>query len=137
VADSSSGLFFPGVYLGIRLSIRMSSMIQAQGQTATVIFDGNFVILQRRGFLARMTVGKGDKKIPIGSISAVQWKPAGAMVNGYIEFSLSGGNESRAQFGSSTQTAVSNENATVFTKNQMGQFTALRDAVESAIVSHQ
>jgi hypothetical protein len=80
VADSSSGLFFPGVYLGIRLSIRMSSMIQAQGQTATVIFDGNFVILQRRGFLARMTVGKGDKKIPIGSISAVQWKPASAIL---------------------------------------------------------
>ena len=37
-----------------------------------------------------------EKRIPIRSIQAVQWKPPGALVNGYIEFTVPGGNETRS-----------------------------------------
>ena len=38
-----------------------------------------------------MTIGKGEKRIPISSIKAVQWKPAGPLVNGFIQFTVPGG----------------------------------------------
>lgn len=96
-------------------------------------FDGQFVVIARRGLRARATVGKGEKRIPISSITAVQWKPAGAVVNGFIQFSMSGGSERRSQFGSQTKAAVHDENSVVFTKAQMPAFQALRSAVEGAI----
>jgi hypothetical protein len=55
------------------------------------------------------------------------------MVNGYIEFSLGGGNERRSAFGNATTGAVQNENAIVFTKKQMPEFVKFREAIEYAI----
>lgn len=109
-------------------------MIEAKGHTGSILFDGNFITIQRKGVLAKMTVGKGEKRIPIKSVSAVQWKPAGIMVNGYIEFSLSGGNESRSKFGSATNNAVQNENAVLFTRKQMPSFEGFKAEVEQAII---
>lgn len=109
--------------------------MEAKGHTGTVSFDGNFVMIIRKGLLARMTVGKGDKRIPLRSITAIQWKPAGFAMNGYIEFSVGGGNESRSRFGSATSNAVGNENAVIFTKNQMPEFVKLREVIEDAISS--
>ena len=54
----------------------------AKGQGGELHFDGRVVTIARKGFLARATVGKGEKRIPVQSIAAVQWKPAGALVNG-------------------------------------------------------
>ena len=60
--------------------------MEVKGHNGTVSCDGVWVTISRRGTLARLTVGKGVKRIPVASIQAVQWKPAGVMVNGYIEF---------------------------------------------------
>ena len=108
--------------------------MEVKGHNGTVTFDGNFVTIVRKGGLARITVGKGDKRIPLHSVTSVQIKPAGAMVNGYIEFTMSGGDESNSKFGSATIDAVKNENAVIFTKKQMPEFLALREAVEQAMV---
>jgi hypothetical protein len=70
----------------------------AEGWGGQVWFDGLVVTIQRKGFVARATVGKGEKRIPISSIVAVQWKPAG-VVNGFIQFTIAGGNEARSRFG--------------------------------------
>jgi hypothetical protein len=67
---------------------KLSNMISAKGHNGTVHFDGRFVTIERTGFLARASVGKGTKRIPITSIQAIQWKPPGMLVNGYIEFTL-------------------------------------------------
>ena len=72
----------------------------AKGHNGTVTFDGDFVTIERTGFLARTSVGKGTKRIPVSSITAVQWKPAGGMVNGFISFTVGGGNEAHSRFGS-------------------------------------
>jgi hypothetical protein len=111
-------------------------MTEVKGHTGSVRFDGEFITIIRKGFLARAGVGKGEKRIPIASVAAVQWKPAGRLVNGYIEFSISGGNEGRSRFGSATTDAARNENAVIFTRKQMSGFAELRSEIEAAIADH-
>jgi hypothetical protein len=57
------------------------------------------------------------------------------VVNGFIQFTIAGGNERRSKFGSATTDAAHDENSVVFTKVQMPAFQALRDAVEKFIVT--
>ena len=109
--------------------------ITAKGHTGTITFDGDFVTISRTGFLARTTIGKGEKRIPVGSITAVQWKPPGAIVNGFISFTVAGGNESRSRFGSQTNDAVRDENSVIVIKKQADSFLALRSAIEQAIAN--
>jgi hypothetical protein len=55
----------------------------------------NKVRISRSGCLAFFTQGaKGDKDIPIKSITAIQLKEPGYSTNGYIQFNLSGGDTS-------------------------------------------
>ena len=68
--------------------------------------------------LARAAHGKGEKKIPIRSISAVQWKEPGALVNGFIQFTILGGTEVTARHGNRTISAGNDENSVVITKPQ-------------------
>ncbi|MDQ8040504.1 DUF4429 domain-containing protein [Cellulosimicrobium sp. XJ-DQ-B-000] len=112
----------------------MSETIRARGVGAICEFDGQFVTIERKG-LGRATVGKGTKRIPVGSITAVQWKKPGALVNGYIQFTLAGGNERRASFGRQTYDAAGDENSVIVTKAQQEVFLQLREAVEAAIVA--
>lgn len=112
-------------------------MIEAKGHNGTVTFDGQFVTIIRKGFLARASVGKGDKRIPLASITAVQLKPPGALMNGYIEFSLPGGNEVTSRFGSATDSASHNENAVIIMKKHLPAFMARRAEVELALAARQ
>jgi hypothetical protein len=109
--------------------------MEAKGRGGQIEFDGQYVTITRRGFIARSTVGKGEKRIHVSQISSVQWKKAGAIVNGFIQFSLPGGNERRSRFGSQTSDAQKDENSVVFTFQQQKPFEELRAAVEAAIAA--
>ncbi|NUV60626.1 DUF4429 domain-containing protein [Streptomyces sp. CAI-85] len=111
-------------------------MIEVKGHTGQVAFDGEYVTIMRKGLNARLSVGKGEKRMHISQISGVQWKPAGLLVNGFIQFTVPGGNERRSAFGSQTKDAAHDENSVVFHKKQMPQFEKLRTAVEAAIAAH-
>ena len=117
-----------------RISTVRSTM-EAKGRNGTVGFDGALVSIVRSGFIARTTTGKGEKRLPIGQISAVQVKPASSLVHGYISFSMPGGAEKQATFGSQTYDAYQDENAVVFTKKQQPAFLDLREEVEQALVA--
>lgn len=109
-------------------------MIEAKGVNGQITFDGQFVTIHRKGALARTTVGKGEKRIPVRSITAVQWKPAG-LVRGYIQFTVPGGNESRSRAGRQTVDAAKDENSVLFGRSQTAEFQAVRAAVEQAIAN--
>ncbi|MFD9063283.1 DUF4429 domain-containing protein [Kitasatospora purpeofusca] len=109
--------------------------MEAKGHTGQVGFDGEYVTITRKGFLARTSVGKGEKRIHISQITAVQWKPPGMLVNGFIQFTVPGGNERRSGFGLQTSGAVKDENSVIVTKNQAPAFEELRTAVEDAIAN--
>jgi hypothetical protein len=110
--------------------------MEVKGHTGTVRFDGETVTILRKGALARMTVGKGEKQIPLANISAVQFKPAGPLVNGYIQFTVGGGIERRSSFGKQTVDAGRDENSVVFHHRQRKDFEQLRDAVQAALAAH-
>jgi hypothetical protein len=55
------------------------------------------------------------------------------LVNGYIEFTVPGGNETRSRMGSATKDARRNENAVIVTRQQVPAFVVLRCAVEEAM----
>lgn len=104
-----------------------------KGVRGQVSFDGTFVTIHRRGFMARATTGKGEKRIPVGSVTSVQWKPAGRLVYGFIQFSLAGGIEKQSRFGRQTNDAAHDENSVTFRFGQQTAFQSLRDAIEGAI----
>jgi len=108
-------------------------MISARGHNGTVHFDGRFVSIDRTGFVARATVGRSEKRIPLRSIQAVQWKPPSSMIYGYIEFTIAGGIEFRGRNSLLTSEAAGNENAVIVRKSQTKAFEALRNAIESAL----
>jgi len=54
------------------------------------------VTIAPKGVLGFLNKGiKGTKEIPFTSIVAVQFKEAGAVFSGYLQFTIPGGNESR------------------------------------------
>lgn len=108
-------------------------MITAKGHTGTVSFDGRMVTISHEGAAARLAHGKGEKRIPLRSVSAVQWKEPGAMTNGFIAFSLAGAVESNAQKGGRTMAAVSDENSVVFVKKQRDDMHQVKIAIEDAL----
>lgn len=107
----------------------------AVGHNGQVSFDGSTVTISRKGGLARMTVGKGSKAIAVQHITAVQVKPATAMMNGFIQFTMSGGNERRSKFGSQTKDAVHDENSVMFRKSQANDFERIRSAIQQRIAT--
>lgn len=108
-------------------------MITAHGYMgATVEFDGQWVTITRHG-AQRITHGRGEKRLHIGQISAVQLKPPAMLTNGFIQFTISGGQERQAAKGGRTMQAAQDENSVIFTKKTYGEFQQLRQAVEDAI----
>ena len=103
----------------------------AAGVAGTITFDGVNVTIEHKRPLQSQSV----KRIPVASISAIEWKPPTALVNGYIEFTILGGVEHQVVGHSRTMDATQNENALVFTRKQQPQFEALRDAVDASIAA--
>ncbi|MEU4031111.1 DUF4429 domain-containing protein [Streptomyces anulatus] len=110
-------------------------MTEVSGQGGQITFDGQYVTISRKGFLARATLGKGEKRLHISQILAIQWKPAGPLVNGFIQFTVPGGNELRGKLGSQTSNAAKDENSVIFTKKQMPEFLKLRAELDVAIAA--
>lgn len=92
--------------------------------------DDRFITIRRKGLLAKSAHGlKGEKRIPLSAVTAVQFKLANNLTNGYIQFSLSGGSESRRGL----QDAIRDENTVMFHKKHLRDFEAIRDYVEARL----
>jgi len=141
--------------------------MEAMGVTGKITVDEVFVTISHEGSTGlnklsnRLNQGyKGDKKIAIGQISAVQFKSVGAYgkgvaekindlpglgalnrklgntagATGYIEFVIAGSSENkgRALLGG-LQAMAKNENAVMFGPEQESAFIELRDFIENKI----
>lgn len=104
--------------------------MEVKGYTGTVAFDGQSITIIKTG-VGRATSGRGQIRIPVSSVTAVMWKSAGPMVNGYIHFSIPGdtGRRSRNQ----AANIRLSPNTVSFLRSQMQDFEALRSAVEEAM----
>lgn len=107
--------------------------VTAKSLGGVVAFDGQLVTIRREGMFARSTVGKGEKRIPVASITAVQWKAPTALNHGFISFTIAGGIEKKSRFGSQYVDASTDENSVVVKKKDRAAFEELRAAIEAAI----
>ena len=87
------------------------------------------VTITPRGFLGLMSKGlKGTKTILFSSISGIQYKEPG-ITNGYLQFTIPGGNESRSGlFG-----AASDENTFMFSSEVNEMVLEVKDFIEQKV----
>lgn len=99
----------------------------AKGVNGQVEIVGAKIVISRKGAMAFMTHGfKGDKEILISQISSIQYKQAGMMTNGYIQFAFIGGQEAKRGLLQSTQ----DENSIVFSRSQQPHFDELKAEID-------
>jgi hypothetical protein len=91
--------------------------------------DGR-VLIRKKGLRSFLVQGpSGERSIPVASITAIQMKPGGLFLNGFIQFSYAGGK----QFTGTMMDAASDPDAVIFgngCNDEIRQFKAL---VESAM----
>lgn len=94
----------------------------------TLTVDEYNVKIQPKGFSNFINKGgsKGEKSIPIKSITAIQFKEPG-FTTGYIQFAYSGSSETKG----GSISAVKDENSVTFAKKELSQAKELVDLIES------
>ncbi len=106
--------------------------MEAQGINGKLVLGKGWIEIVRKGAMSFLTQGiKGNKKIAIKQISAVQFKPARLMFNGYIQFSFIGGKEAKGGIFQGTM----DENTIMFKKSQQKNFEKIKEEVEEQIYS--
>jgi Short C-terminal domain/Domain of unknown function (DUF4429) len=102
-------------------------LCKGKGGSLEVLDDAVIIHRSTLNFLLGFTNGlKGDKRIPYSSITAVQFKRNGFM-DGYIQFTLAGGIESRG----GVLAASRDENSVCFDNNEL--FERARELIEKRI----
>lgn len=105
--------------------------MSCDGYKAKLVLFKNKIKIERKKGISNLFIRglKGDKEIFLKFISAIQLKKAGTFTKGYIQFTLSGGNESiRGLF-----SAVQDENTVVFEKYQEENFLKIKNLIEEKI----
>lgn len=109
-------------------------MSKAKGHNGSVEFDGTSVIITREGFTARLSHGRGEKRIPLRAITAIQWKDPGMLSSGFIQFTLSGGKEVNATKGNRTWAAADDENSVIIaSKKEVEAMRVVKDEIQAAL----
>ncbi|KRL56628.1 DUF4429 domain-containing protein [Furfurilactobacillus rossiae] len=102
--------------------------IKSPGHTIISLTD-NAIVITRKGMINAINQGlKGAKTIPLKSITAVQIKKPG-LTNGYIQFTIPGGNESHG----GVLNATHDENTVMFSGHYFKQMQELKETVEQII----
>jgi len=99
----------------------------AKGVNGTLVVLPDRIIIRRKRALLPM-LGQGfrrGKVIAIDQVSSTQLKKATAFVNGYIQFSLPGGETKRGGLA-----AAQDEDAIMFTNKQQPSFEMARELVD-------
>jgi len=105
--------------------------VSVVGKAGQITLKPKRVIIKRKGFMAVAGAHgiKGDKEIPIKNITAIQFKPAGGLANGFIQFSILGGLEARGGIFDATK----DENTVFFTKAQEKGFKEIKRFIDAVI----
>jgi hypothetical protein len=102
-------------------------IIQAKGIQGELTLFADRIRIKRGGVGAFFTHGlAGEKDIFIKDISSVQFKAAGALTNGYIQFAFISGLEAKRGIIQAAQ----DENTIMFKKKQQPDFEYIRDRIQ-------
>lgn len=99
--------------------------ISLKGYNGTVDYDGQTIKISRKGAMGFFTQGlRGQKEISVRALTSVQFKKAGLLTNGYIQFATGAGENKGG-----LQAAVTDENSVIFTLSSNEEFEALKDQI--------
>jgi hypothetical protein len=102
-------------------------IMQASGVNGQLEVQEDRICIKRKGIMGFLTQGhRGEKEILLSSISAIQFKQAGLLTNGFIQFSFIGGQETKGGLFDATK----DENSIMFNKGQAKQFEAAKLEIE-------
>jgi hypothetical protein len=122
--------------------------LEAKGPNGEISVDDDWVTISRKNRRSKLTHGfDGEKRIPISSITAVQFKAVGKYgsvlgrlnkspdsaigpATGYIQFAVLGSQESKRGLAS----AQTDENTVMFNNIGEPEFAKIRDFVEKRIL---
>lgn len=104
--------------------------MEAKGVNGRLELVGDKIRIIRKGAMSFITQGlKGNKDIQIKQISSIQFKAAGMLTDGYIQFGFLGGRESKGSWFA----AITDENTITFNKKQQIKFEEIKSEVEKMI----
>ena len=103
----------------------------AKGRNGQITVSDDWLMIERKG-LGRLGHSKGDRRIPLATITAVQMRPAGPLANGFLKFSVPGSPELRGGL----QAATKEENAVIVTRKHQAEFDAVRARVEEYLATN-
>jgi Short C-terminal domain len=127
--------FAPGTVLAGSHLQRESNMpggelplMEAEGSGGHLWLFEDRIRINHHGFRGALSAGvlKGDKEIGLAQVAAVQWRNAGPMFLGHIQFSFMGGS-------SDARIASRDENAVQFSKGQEPPFRAIKEEIDRRI----
>jgi|GEM_PF-667100 hypothetical protein len=102
-------------------------LMDAHGVNGQLELFPTKIRIRRKGGLAFLTQGvKGDKDILIRQISSIQFRKSGHGLNGYLQFSFLGGQETKGGIRDATR----DENTIMFSPRQQPAFETIKAAIE-------
>lgn len=109
----------------------MDEIHSMKGVGGVLVTYSDKVTITPTGVLGFLSKGmKGTKTIPFSSITAIQFKRASLLVNGYLQFTIHGGIESRG----GVWDATSDENTLVFNDKAQNELAnAIKEHVEKGM----
>lgn len=111
--------------------------MEAKGINGSLVLGKGYIEIKREGLKAFLYHGiKGNKKLAIKQISAIQYKEPGFM-KGFIQFTLIGGKENTgSQLSFLRKSNIEHdENTITFNKKQQPKFEKIKQEVEKIIYS--
>jgi hypothetical protein len=107
----------------------MTEQLTADGVNGIVELDGETVRIWTKGALSLVNPEMMHvKEIYLGDIASIQFRNAGMLTHGYIQFTFFGGGGPRARL----DEAVRDGKAVMFRRRQQPEFEDLRDSIEEA-----
>ncbi len=107
----------------------MAGQFTADGVNGLVEVDGDTVRIWIKGALSLLNPDLMHvKEIYLGDIASIQFRRAGVLAHGYIQFTFFGGGGPRARL----DEAVRDGNAVMFRKRHQPDFETVRDMIEDA-----
>jgi len=101
-------------------------LLSAKGVNGQLDLLDDRIRISRKGILAILSQRlKGEKEILLSQISSIQFKAAGLMTNGFIQFAFVGGQETKGGLFNATQ----DENPVMLNKGQQPQFEAMNSVI--------
>lgn len=100
--------------------------MHVKGHNGQMEFDGQAVTITRKGVIAGATVGGGRTRIPLSSITAVDYKAFSIFRWGHLRIVVHGGGMRRSK-------AIHDEQTVTFSRRHQQQFEEIRDAIEAAL----